>query len=237
MKDQILYKLREEALNLNKGLFKYGLAMFTWGNASVINRQLGLIAIKPSGVPYEELKMQDMVLLDMKGEVAEGSLNPSSDTDTHIVIYNSFDKINSVIHTHSHWATIWAQAGKEIPALGTTHADHFYGDIPCTRMLTPDEINKNYEKNTGEVIVETFADTNPEHMPAVLVNNHGPFCWGINSAEALYHAVVLEEVSRMAYHTLQIKDTPQIGQALLNKHFLRKHGNNAYYGQEGISGS
>ncbi len=231
MKKIKLNKLKEETLRLNKKLQEQGLVLFTWGNASIADRESGVIAIKPSGVPYDHMNADDIVILDMNGQKVEGSLAPSSDSDTHLILYQKFEKINCIIHTHSHWATVWAQAGREIPVLGTTHADHFYGNIPCSRKLKREEIDRNYEKNTGKVIAETFKNISPVRMPAVLVNNHGPFCWGENASDAFYHAVVLEEIARMAYHTLQIHDTPPIDRALLDRHFLRKHGDDAYYGQ------
>ena len=236
MENPGLQRLREETHLLNKRLFEEGLALFTWGNASIADRKQGLIAIKPSGIPYEEMNPEDIVIMNMEGKIVSGTLKPSSDSVTHIMIYRSFSTINCIIHTHSHWATVWAQAGKGIPVLGTTHADHFYGTIPCTRKLKAEEIEQAYEKNTGKVIVETFVNRDPEQMPAVLVNNHGPFCWGIHARDAFYHAVVLEEIARMAYHTLQIAKVPSIDQALLDKHFFRKHGDQAYYGQSRPSG-
>jgi L-ribulose-5-phosphate 4-epimerase len=209
------------------------LVTFTWGNVSGIDRKQGLIVIKPSGVPYEELRLEHLVVLDLEGRKMEGKLNPSSDTATHLVLYQNFKEIGGVVHTHSRWATLWSQAGKGIPAFGTTHADYFYGELPCTRKMTEVEIKGEYEKETGNVIVETFAGKNPVYVPGVLVNSHGPFNWGKDAHEAVHNAVVLEEVAMMAYYTVSL--TPGIGpmdQVLLDKHFLRKHGANAYYGQK-----
>lgn len=228
----MLEELKEQVFAANLELPKRGLVTYTWGNASGIDRKNNLVVIKPSGVAYEKLRPEHLVVLDLDGKVVEGSLNPSSDTPTHLMLYKSFGNIGGIVHTHSRWATIWAQAGKSIPALGTTHADYYYGSIPCTRKMTDAEINGEYEKETGKVIAETFNGVNPTYMPGVLVNNHGPFTWGSDAAEAVHNAVVLEEVAMMAYHTCSL--TPEIGpinQTLLDKHFLRKHGKNAYYGQ------
>lgn len=230
---QMLKELKEAVLEANLELPKKGLVTYTWGNVSGIDRENNLVVIKPSGVPYEELRVEHLVVIDLSGNVVEGKLNPSSDTPTHLVIYNNFKEAGGVVHTHSRWATIWSQAGKGIPALGTTHADYFYGQIPCTRKMTGDEINGQYEEETGKVIVETFKDMNAAYVPGVLVNNHGPFAWGKDAHEAVHNAVVLEEVAMMAYHTFAL--TPGIGaidNTLLDKHFLRKHGANAYYGQK-----
>ena len=228
----MLEDLKRSVLEANLELPKKGLVTYTWGNVSAIDRQSNLVVIKPSGVPYEELKAEDLVVIDLDGNQVEGKLKPSSDTSTHLVIYRNFKQVGGVTHTHSRWATSWAQAGKGIPALGTTHADYFYGEIPCTRTLTPEEIQGEYEVKTGEVIVETFLGRNPGYMPGVLVNNHGPFTWGKDALEAVHNSVVLEEVAMMAYTTCML--TPgikSIDQVLLDKHFLRKHGANAYYGQ------
>lgn len=229
----MLKELKETVLAANLELPKRGLVTYTWGNVSGIDREKGLIVIKPSGVPYEELRLEHLVVLDLTGKKVEGKLNPSSDTPTHLELYRHFSEIGGVAHTHSRWATIWAQAGNEIPVLGTTHADYFYSSIPCTREMTAAEIGKNYEAETGAVIVGTFAGKNPSHIPGVLVRNHGPFTWGKDAAEAVYNAVVLEEVAMMAYHTVMLNpETPPIDQALMNRHFLRKHGASAYYGQK-----
>lgn len=229
----MLENLKQEVLEANLELPKRNLVTYTWGNVSGIDRKEGLIVIKPSGVPYEELKMEHLVVLDLDGNKVEGKLNPSSDTPTHLVIYKNFKDVGGVVHTHSKWATIWAQAGKSIPALGTTHADYFYGEIPCTRKMTDAEIQGEYEKETGNVIAETFSSRNPNYVPGVLVNNHGPFTWGKDPGEAVYNAVVLEEVAMMAYHDFILtQGINPISQALLDRHFLRKHGANAYYGQK-----
>jgi len=228
----MLKDLKEQVWKANMDLPKYGLVTFTWGNVSGIDRDRGLVVIKPSGVPYPDLKPEHMVVLDLEGNKVEGDLKPSSDTPTHLVLYNNFKEIGGVVHTHSSWATSFAQAGRGIPALGTTHGDYFYGEIPCTRKMTKEEIEGNYEKETGNVIVETFANINPMEIPGVLVNMHGPFTWGKDAADAVHNAVVLEEVAKMAYRTYVLN--PNIGtmdQNLLDKHFLRKHGANAYYGQ------
>lgn len=220
-------------LEANLDLPKYGLVTFTWGNVSGIDRDRGLVVIKPSGVPYDRLKLDDLVVLDLDGNVVEGRLKPSSDTPTHLVLYKAFPGIGGIVHTHSPWATSFAQAGMGIPALGTTHADYFYGEIPCTRPMTAAEINGAYEKETGSVIVEAFADLDPLQVPGVLVNAHAPFNWGKDPHDAVHNAVVLEEVAKIAHRTLQLR--PGIGpmdQTLLDRHFLRKHGANAYYGQK-----
>lgn len=228
----MLEDLKRSVLEANLELPKKGLVTYTWGNVSGIDRQSNLVVIKPSGVPYEELKAEDLVVVDLDGNQVEGKLKPSSDTSTHLVIYRNFKQVGGVTHTHSRWATSWAQAGKGIPALGTTHADYFYGEIPCTRTLTPEEILGEYEVKTGEVIIETFLGRNPGYMPGVLVNNHGPFTWGKDALEAVHNSVVLEEVAMMAYTTCMLTpDLKSIDQVLLDKHFLRKHGVNAYYGQ------
>lgn len=210
---------------------KYGLVTFTWGNVSGIDRGSGLIAIKPSGVEYEKLSPQDMVLVDLDGNVAEGKLNPSSDTPTHIELYKAFPEIGGVVHTHSSCATSFAQAMKPIPAFGTTHADYFYGDIPCTRILTEEEVKTDYEKNTGIVIAETFRNLDYVALPGVLVANHGPFAWGNDAHNAVHNAVVLDEAAKMAYRTLALNSqAAPINQYIMDKHYFRKHGENAYYG-------
>lgn len=228
----MLEELKKQVLQANLDLPRYGLVTFTWGNVSGIDREKGLVVIKPSGVSYDEMKVEDLVVVDLDGNKVEGKLKPSSDTPTHLVFYKHFKGIGGVVHTHSPWATSFAQAGKGIPALGTTHGDYFFGEIPCTRKMTPEEISGKYEEETGNVVVEAFMKRNPMDIPAVLVNMHGPFTWGKDAMDAVHNSVVLEEVAKIAFHTMQL--TPGIGpmdQALLNKHFLRKHGANAYYGQ------
>jgi L-ribulose-5-phosphate 4-epimerase len=228
----MLEELKKQVLQANLDLPRYGLVTFTWGNVSGIDREKGLVVIKPSGVSYDEMKVEDLVVVDLDGNKVEGKLKPSSDTPTHLVFYKHFKGIGGVVHTHSPWATSFAQAGKGIPALGTTHGDYFFGEIPCTRKMTPEEISGKYEEETGNVVVEAFMKRNPMDIPAVLVNMHGPFTWGKDAMDAVHNSVVLEEVAKIAFHTMQL--TPEIGpmdQALLNKHFLRKHGANAYYGQ------
>lgn len=229
----MLESLKKQVYEANMQLPKYGLITFTWGNVSGIDRESGLVVIKPSGVSYESMTAEDMVVVDLEGNVVEGKLKPSSDTPTHLELYKAFPEIGGVVHTHSRWATIFAQAGKGIPAYGTTHADYFYGEVPCTRKMTDAEIKGAYEKETGTVIVERFADINPSDVPAVLVHSHGPFTWGKNADEAVYHAVVLEEVAMMAYHNQVLSggSIAPMQQELLDKHYLRKHGKNAYYGQ------
>ena len=229
----MLEKLKEEVLKANLLLPKYNLVTFTWGNVSAIDRKSGLIVIKPSGVEYDEMNASDMVVVDLEGNVVEGKLRPSSDTPTHIELYKAFPDIGGVVHTHSRWATSFAQAGLEIRPMGTTHADYFYGPIPCTRSLTDEEIKGQYEKNTGTVIIETFRGIDPNAVPGVLVRNHGPFAWGTSAANAVHNAVVMEEVAFMNYHAMTLRpEAPCVSQTLLDKHYYRKHGKNAYYGQE-----
>ncbi len=233
----MLEQLKQHVFEANMLLPRYGLVTFTWGNVSAIDRQRGLIVIKPSGVEYDDMTPEDMVIVDLAtGEKAEGELNPSSDTPTHLVLYRSFQNVGGVVHTHSRWATIYAQAGRGIPALGTTHGDYFFGDIPCTRNMLPDEINGipgHYEEETGNVIAETFRHIDPEAVPAALVRSHGPFAWGKDACDAVHNAIILEELAFMAWHN-QMSD-PSIlpmKQELLDKHYLRKHGSGAYYGQK-----
>jgi len=228
----MLETLKQQVLEANLLLLEYGLVIFTWGNVSGIDRANGLVAIKPSGVSYKGMAAEDMVIVDLEGKVVEGKLKPSSDTPTHLELYKAFPNIGGVVHTHSRWATTFAQAGTAIEATGTTHADYFYGAVPCTRLLTPAEITGEYEKETGKVIVETFGNLDPDAIPAVLFHSHGPFCWGKSPAKAVDHAVVLEEVAFIQYHALGLKpDLGPLQKELLDKHFLRKHGKNAYYGQ------
>lgn len=229
----MLEALKESVFRANLALVKHNLVTFTWGNVSGIDRQKGLVVIKPSGVAYETMTAEDMVVVDLDGNVVEGKWKPSSDTPTHLALYKASDCIGGVVHTHSRWATSWAQAGRGIPAYGTTHGDYFYGEIPCTRKMTPEEIGGEYELETGNVIVETFQERSFRDIPAVLVNSHGPFAWGTDPDNAVHNAVVLEELAFMAFHTEAMN--PGIGvmqQELLDKHYLRKHGKNAYYGQK-----
>jgi len=228
----LLAELREQVLHANLELVRRGLVLYTFGNASGISREKGLVAIKPSGVPYEALKPQDLVVTDLTGKMIEGTLRPSSDLPTHLVLYNSFSKIGAVVHTHSEYATAWAQARRPIPCLGTTHADYFHGPIPVTEEMTPAEIALDYEKHTGDAIVRAFRGIDYASIPAVLVANHASFAWGPDPETAAHNAVVLEAVARMAYFTVAInKDSAAIGRDLHDKHHLRKHGSAAYYGQ------
>ncbi len=229
----MLKKLKEEVFQANLLLPKYGLVTFTWGNVSGINRKKGLVVIKPSGVSYDTMQADDMVVVELEtGKVVEGELKPSSDTATHLELYKAFPNIGGIVHTHSRWATTFAQAGRGIAALGTTHADYFYGEIPCTRKMTPAEIEGEYEKETGTVIIETFKDMDPDALPAVVVHSHGPFTWGTDAMNAVHNAVVLEEIAFMNFHAMQLEPKlPPMQQELLDKHYLRKHGANAYYGQ------
>lgn len=228
----MLEELKQKVLEANLDLPKYGLVTFTWGNVSAIDREKGLVVIKPSGVEYDKLKAEDMVVVDLAGNKVEGKYKPSSDTPTHIALYKAFENIGGIVHTHSPWATAFAQAGNGIPALGTTHGDYFYGTIPCTRKMTKEEIQGEYELETGNVIIETFKDKNPMDIPAVLVNMHGPFTWGKDAHEAVHNSVVLEEVAKIATRTFILNPAlSSMDQTLLDKHFLRKHGANAYYGQ------
>lgn len=226
-------QLKQRVLDANLQLPKYGLVTFTWGNVSEIDRERGVVAIKPSGVEYSDMTVEDIVVVDLEGNRIEGDMNPSSDTATHLELYKAYPSIGGVVHTHSRNATTWAQAGLDIPALGTTHADYFYGDIPCTRNLTKSEIESEYEKNTGFVIIEEFQkrDLDPKAVPGVVVAGHAPFSWGKNANDAVHNAVVLEEVAVMALGTRMLNSGIKIMQELSDKHYNRKHGENAYYGQ------
>ena len=231
----MLKKLKHAVYEANMELPHRGLVTYTWGTVSGIDRERGLVVIKPSGVSYDELTPDDLVVLDLDGKVVDGKLNPSSDTKTHLELYKAFPEIGGIVHTHSPYAVGWAQAGRDIPAYGTTHADYFYGPVPCCRSLTEQEVEEDYERNTGLVIVETFRqrELDPVHVPGAICRNHGPFTWGKDAAQAVYHAVVLEEVAKMAVYTTQIApDAQPAPQYVLDKHFLRKHGPNAYYGQK-----
>lgn len=228
----MLEALKQEVLEANLLLPKHGLITFTWGNVSGIDRESGLVVIKPSGVSYDGMTVEDMVVVDLQGKVVEGKWKPSSDTPTHLALYRAFPKMGGIVHIHSRWATSFAQAGLPIPAMGTTQGDYFYGDIPCTRKMTPAEIAGEYELETGNVIIETFKDIDPMTIPAVLVHSHGPFTWGTDAMNAVHNAVVLEEVAFMDYHALSMNPgAGRMQQELLDKHYLRKHGANAYYGQ------
>lgn len=229
----MLEELKQKVYEANMALPKYNLVTFTWGNVSAIDREKGLFVIKPSGVDYDKLLPSDMVVMDLNGNKIDGGYNPSSDTPTHMELYKAYPEIGGIVHTHSPWATSWAQAGRGIPCYGTTHADYFYGEIPCARSLTPEEINSAYEKYTGLVIIETVSAKNVMSVPGILCNNHGPFTWGTDAANAVHNAVVLEEIAKMSYRTETlnpaIKPAPQV---LQDKHYLRKHGAGAYYGQK-----
>ena len=242
----MLEQLKEKVCQANLDLVKHGLVIFTWGNVSAIDRASGLVVIKPSGVSYDNMKPSDMVVVDLDGKVVEGELNPSSDTPTHVELYKAFPNIGGVVHTHSTYATAWAQAGRDIPSLGTTHADYFHDNIPCTRDMTKEEVFGEYEKETGNVIVERFKGMNPDDTPAVLVRNHGPFTWGTDADNAVYNAVVLEQVAKMAFVSMGVEASftgarrnaydltpaPSMNKLLIEKHYSRKHGPNAYYGQK-----
>jgi len=229
-------ELRQRVYEANMELYRRNLVIYTWGNVSEIDRDKGIIAIKPSGVPYEKLTPEMIVLMDLDtGKVIDSDLNPSSDAPTHLVLYRAFENIGGVTHTHSPYAVAWAQAGRAIPCFGTTHADYFRGDIPLTRFLTAEETEEAYEANTGKVIVEAFEDKNPVHTPAVLTRGHGPFTFGKDGAQSVYHAVVLEETAKMAMWSVQLRpELTELPHHVSDKHFLRKHGPNAYYGQKGI---
>lgn len=231
----MLKSLREAVYEANMELPRRGLVTYTWGNVSAVDRAAGLMVIKPSGVEYEDLSPDKLVVVDLDGRRVEGTLNPSSDTKTHLELYRAFPEIGGIVHTHSAHAVAWAQAGRDIPCFGTTHADYFYGPVPCARALSPEEVEDDYEGSTGRVIVETFRERglNPVHVPGVICRSHGPFTWGRDAAQAVYHAAVLEEVAKMAIFTVQINpEALPAPQHVLDKHFMRKHGPNAYYGQK-----
>lgn len=228
-----MQQLKQQVFDANMALPHYGLVTFTWGNVSAVDRERGLVVIKPSGVPYETMQAEDMVVIDLQGNIVEGRYRPSSDTPTHLELYRRYPHLGGIVHTHSTHATAWAQAGLSIPALGTTHADYFFGDIPCTRALTAAEVAGEYELNTGKVIVETLGDTNPLHTPGIVVYQHGPFSWGKDAVDAVHNAVVMEEVAKMAWIACGINPRLRhIDGYLMDKHFSRKHGPNAYYGQK-----
>jgi L-ribulose-5-phosphate 4-epimerase len=227
----MLDKLKISVFKANLDLVNNGLVIHTWGNVSGRDKQTGLVVIKPSGVSYESMKPEDMVVIDAVGKVVEGKFKPSTDSPTHLLLYKTYEAIGGVVHTHSSYATSWAQAGKAIPPFGTTHADHFNGEVPCTRLLTDKEIESDYEINTGRVIIECMGTVNPLTLPSVLVNSHGPFCWGTDAANAVYNAISLEEIARMAFYTVILGKREPISKSLLDKHFKRKHGSDAYYGQ------
>ncbi len=228
-----MQQLKQQVFEANMDLPRYGLVTFTWGNVSAIDRQRGLVVIKPSGIAYESMTVDDMSVVDLQGHVVEGRWRPSSDTATHLALYRRYPDLGGVVHTHSTHATAWAQAGLAIPALGTTHADYFFGDIPCTRALSAQVVDEAYELNTGQVIIETLGEANPLHTPGIVVYQHGPFAWGKDAHEAVHNAVVMEEVARMAWIARGINPQLQpIDSWLMNKHFQRKHGPNAYYGQK-----
>lgn len=228
----MLEQLKEKVCKANLDLVKHGLVIFTWGNVSAIDRESSLVVIKPSGVSYDNMKPSDMVVVDLDGNVVEGDLRPSSDTPTHLVLYKAFREIGGVVHTHSTYATAWAQAGKDIPNIGTTHADYFHDAIPCTADMTKEEVQGAYELETGNVIVKRFEGINPVHTPGVLVKNHGPFSWGKDADEAVHNAVVMEQVAKMAFIAFSVNPELTMNPLLVEKHFSRKHGPDAYYGQK-----
>jgi L-ribulose-5-phosphate 4-epimerase len=228
----MLDKLKLSVFRANLDLVNEGLVIHTWGNVSGRDKESGLIVIKPSGISYKSMKPEDMVVLAPEGKVVEGKFKPSTDAPTHLLLYKNYPSIGGVVHTHSTYATSWAQAGNDIPAFGTTHADHFYGEVPCTRKLSSKEVDTEYEINTGKVIIERLGKMDPLAVPSVLVNSHGPFSWGIDADEAVYNAVALEEIARMAFYTVLLGKKEPVDKYLLNKHFRRKHGKDAYYGQK-----
>jgi len=228
----MLEELKDKVCRANLDLVRHGLVIFTWGNVSAIDRSYGLVVIKPSGVSYDDMKPSDMVVVDLDGNVVEGDLNPSSDTPTHLALYRAFPEIGGIVHTHSTYATAWAQAGKDIPNIGTTHSDYFHEAIPCTGDMTEQEVRGEYELETGNVIVRRFQGMNPMQTPGVLVKNHGPFAWGRDAADAVHNAVVLEQVAKMAFIAYSVNPDLTMNPLLVEKHFLRKHGPGAYYGQK-----
>lgn len=228
----MLESLKEKVFKANIMLVEYGLVIFTWGNVSAIDRKFGLVVIKPSGINYRDMTAAQMVVVNLDGEVVEGDLNPSSDTPTHLALYRAFQGAGGIVHTHSVYATSWAQAGVDLPNIGTTHSDYFHGDVPCTRDMTPEEIKGDYEQETGNVIIERFRNIDPMHTPAVLVKNHGPFTWGGDSFKAVENAVVLEQVAKMAAIAYSVNPSLEMNPLLIEKHFGRKHGPGAYYGQK-----
>ncbi len=227
----MLEQLKDKVFHANLEIVKQGLVIHTWGNVSGRDSATGLIVIKPSGISYKSMKKEDMVVLDPEGDVVEGKYKPSTDAPTHLLLYRSFSSVGGIVHTHSTYATSWAQAGKAIPAFGTTHADHYYGEVPCSRKLTDKEVTKSYEINTGKIIIETMKGKDPLSVPSVLVNSHGPFCWGMDADEAVHNAVALEEIARMAFYTVLLGHKDPIDEFLLDKHYGRKHGKDSYYGQ------
>lgn len=227
-----IQELKQQVFQANLDLVKHGLVIFTWGNVSGIDREKGWVVIKPSGVSYDDMKVEDMVVVDLDGNRVEGRLKSSSDTPTHLELYKAFSSIGGIVHTHSTYATAWAQAGCDIPNIGTTHADYFSGDIPCTRDMNETEVKGEYEKETGTVIIERFSELNPVHVPGVLVKNHGPFSWGKDPHEAVHNAVVMEQVAKMAFIAYQVNSNLTMNELLIQKHFFRKHGPGAYYGQK-----
>lgn len=228
----MLRELKNIVYKANLDLVHNGLVIHTWGNVSGKDYESGFIVIKPSGVSYDSMKADDMVVIDPDGNVVEGKFKPSTDAPTHLLLYKTYESVGGIVHTHSSYATSWSQAGKSIPPFGTTHADHFYGEVPCTRLLTDKEIKTDYEINTGKVIIETLGDKDPLTVPSVLVNSHGPFSWGTDAGNAVYNAVALEEIARMAFYTVLLGRNEPVNKALLDKHFKRKHGTDAYYGQD-----
>lgn len=227
----MLEKLKSEVFKANLDLVRNGLVIQTWGNVSGRDNSTGFVVIKPSGISYKKMKPEDMVVLDPEGNIVEGKFKPSTDSPTHVLLYSTYPLIGGVVHTHSAYATAWAQAGRDIPPFGTTHADHYYGEVPCTRKLRDEEIESDYELNTGKIIVERLGQLDPLAVPSALVNGHGPFCWGLDAEEAVCNAVALEEIARIAFYTVLLNHKIPIRQNLLDKHFLRKHGKSAYYGQ------